>query len=114
MSVTTSDKVHLQQRQLGEQAQRSLKAIQDWLSTEAPPVMFTPHAEDFHLCVDPQMYKTIKPLLEELDLVTNKGVSVVRIPGPKSAPFYSDKGPAYIIPIRVDEGTKPAVSNFRK
>lgn len=72
MSVTASDKVHLQQRQLGEQAQRSLKTIQDWLSTEAPPVMFTPHAEDFHLCVDPQMYKTIKPLLEELDLVTNK------------------------------------------
>jgi hypothetical protein len=72
MSVTTSGRVHLQQCQLGEQAQRSLKAIQDWLSTEAPPVMFEQYAPDFQRCVDTHMWETIKPLLEDLNLVTNK------------------------------------------
>jgi hypothetical protein len=71
MSVMPPDTVHLQQRQLGERAQKSLKTIQDWLS-KVPAGMFKQHAEDFQLCVDPQMYKNIKPLLEELDLVTNK------------------------------------------
>lgn len=50
--------------------------------------------------------------LPNLRLTADQKFSVVRIPGPGPAAFLSKSGPLYIIPLRVEAGTTPTVSNL--
>ncbi|KAH6694387.1 hypothetical protein BKA61DRAFT_258479 [Leptodontidium sp. MPI-SDFR-AT-0119] len=96
---------HLQRVKLSEAAVDLLKPFATWLST----LEFSPHAAEFETLVHPQLGEKINPLLTELGLL-HKAYSVVRITGDKPAPFYNSEGAAYIIPLRVVDGSEPTIS----
>ncbi|KFY26006.1 hypothetical protein V491_01499 [Pseudogymnoascus sp. VKM F-3775] len=117
---------HLTQTSLSEKACSLIDSIAAWLST-ITDTDFEPLADDFQRCRHPKLREKIKPLLDELEflekvqqvfritkpaLTADQKFSVVRIPGPGPAPFFSKSGPLYIIPLRVEAGTKPTVSNL--
>ncbi|KAH6667293.1 hypothetical protein B0J14DRAFT_187754 [Halenospora varia] len=105
MSISGLGTSHLQQTKLDKKAADLLEPLATWLST----LDFAPHVEEFEILAHAQLREKIKPLLTELGLL-NKAYSVVRIPGPKSAPFYNSEGSAYIIPIRTMGESHPTVS----
>ncbi|OBT40513.1 hypothetical protein VE00_07902 [Pseudogymnoascus sp. WSF 3629] len=101
---------HLRQTSLSEKARSLIESIAVWLST-ITDTDFQPLADDLQRCCHPKLPEKIKPLLVELEFLGKK-FSVVRIPGPGPAAFLSKSGPLYIIPLRVEAGTKPTVSNL--
>jgi len=96
---------HLQCAKLSEAAVNLLEPFATWLSA----LKFSPHAGGFETLVHPQLVEKINPLLTELGLLQKK-YSVIRITGDKPAPFYNSKGAAYIIPLRVVDGSAPTIS----
>jgi len=56
---------HLEQSDLGDEAQEIIANLASWLSTLLSTDDFKPLAEDFQKCFHPQVAEKIKPLLVE-------------------------------------------------
>lgn len=124
MSTTNSSISHLAQEPLSSNDQKILAGIEDWTCKAKFEKI---NVDNFELCVDVGLAGTLT-LLKDMDLVQKvwqdvlkKGYrlyifqfpihrwSIIRIPGPHSAPFVSSEGNALICPIRVIQG-KPTIS----
>lgn len=103
MSQTTSDKPHLFEDDLPESANTERKIFAEWASS----VPFKKQAEDFEIHDSDELDIKLAPFLQSLNL-SSKGYSLVQIPGPEHALFHHSKGDAFIIPIKILDGSPSA------
>ncbi|KAL4985845.1 hypothetical protein BDW68DRAFT_189305 [Aspergillus falconensis] len=118
MSQTTSNTPHLFEDDLPESANTQRKIFAEWASSvqfKKPPVLFEEQeqADDFEIHESPEISQSFSQGIQlsshsEHTPDRKQGYSLVQIPGPEHAPFRHSPGDAFIIPIKILDGSPSA------